>query len=93
MSKEPPVRLEISAARALILLASVTSRVSVSIFSPRRLVKVFSDLAVAKTRKPLEANCKARALPAPPWEHLVDERLGQGIWREWIGLNAPGDKD
>lgn len=46
------------------------------------MVKVFSDLAVAKTRKPLEANCKARALPAPPWEHLVAERLGLGIWRE-----------
>lgn len=87
------MRLEISATRALILLASVTSRVSVSIFFPWRLAKVFSDLAVAKMRKPLEANCKARALPAPPWEHLVGGRLGQGIWREWIGLNAPGDKN
>jgi hypothetical protein len=83
MSKEPPVRREICVARVSILLASVTSRVRVSIFFPCRLAKVFSDLAVANTRKPLEANCRARALPAPPWEHLVSGRLGQGVWREW----------
>lgn len=34
---------------------------------------VLSERAVAKTRKPLAANSKANALPAPPWEHLITE--------------------
>lgn len=36
-----------------------------------RLVRDLSDRPVAKTLSPLDANSRAKELPAPPFEHLA----------------------
>jgi len=71
--REPPVRVAISVLRLAMLSGLVTSRVMVSMPFSAKLPSVLSERAVAKTRKPLAANSKANALPAPPWEHLIME--------------------
>jgi hypothetical protein len=71
MSNLPPVRLMISAFKAVILSDIVTSRVRVSIPFSSSPLKDLRDLAVAKTRIPWDANCRARAWPALPLVHLV----------------------
>lgn len=70
MTSVPPVRFDISALSRDMLSGWVTSRVRISIPFASSEASDFVDRAVAKTRKPLAANSRAKAWPAPPSEQL-----------------------